>query len=28
MSFKRNVFLGGNVKIVDAMEDLDLDIAI
>ncbi|MBL3729284.1 phage tail sheath subtilisin-like domain-containing protein [Lysinibacillus sp. HST-98] len=28
MSFKRNVFLGGNIKIVDAMEDLDLDIAI
>ncbi|MEK4247595.1 phage tail sheath C-terminal domain-containing protein [Psychrobacillus sp. FSL K6-2684] len=28
MSFKKNVFLAGNVKIVDAMEDLDLDIAI
>ncbi|MBX8942571.1 phage tail sheath C-terminal domain-containing protein [Lysinibacillus sp. K60] len=28
MSFKRNVFLEGNIKIVDAMEDLDLDIAI
>ena len=28
MSFKRNVFLGGNIKIVDAMEDLDLDIAV
>lgn len=27
-SFKRNVFLAGNVKIVDAMEDLDFDIAI
>jgi len=28
MSFKRNVYLGGSIKIVDAMEDLDLDIAI
>lgn len=27
-SFKRNVFLAGNVKIVDAMEDLDFDISI
>lgn len=27
-TFKRNVYLGGKVKIVDAMEDLDLDIAI
>ncbi|OXS67520.1 phage tail sheath protein [Lysinibacillus sp. KCTC 33748] len=27
-TFKRNVFLGGKIKIVDAMEDLDLDIAI
>lgn len=27
-SFKRNVFLAGNIKIVDAMEDLDFDIAI
>ena len=28
MSFKKNVFLAGNIKIVDAMEDLDFDIAI
>ncbi|MEY2363244.1 phage tail sheath C-terminal domain-containing protein [Lysinibacillus capsici] len=28
MSFKRNVFVGGNIKIVDAIEDLDMDIAI
>lgn len=28
MSFKSNVFAGGNVKIVDAMEDLDFQIAI
>ncbi|MED4546109.1 phage tail sheath C-terminal domain-containing protein, partial [Lysinibacillus sphaericus] len=28
MSFKKNVFLGGNIKIVDAIEDLDMDIAI
>ncbi|UPW82727.1 phage tail sheath subtilisin-like domain-containing protein [Lysinibacillus sp. Ag94] len=28
MSFKRNVFLAGNIKIVDAIEDLDMDIAI
>lgn len=27
-SFKRNVFLAGKIKIVDAMEDLDFDIAI
>lgn len=27
-SFKRNVFLAGKMKIVDAMEDLDFDIAI
>ncbi|QPQ30983.1 phage tail sheath subtilisin-like domain-containing protein [Lysinibacillus sp. JNUCC 51] len=27
-TFKRNVFLAGKIKIVDAMEDLDLDIAI
>ncbi|KOS61723.1 phage tail sheath subtilisin-like domain-containing protein [Lysinibacillus agricola] len=27
-TFKRNVFLAGKVKIVDAMEDLDLDITI
>ncbi|OMC81853.1 phage tail sheath protein [Viridibacillus sp. FSL H7-0596] len=27
-SFKKNVFLGGKIKIVDAMEDLDFDIAI
>lgn len=27
-SFKRNVFLAGNIKIVDAMEDLDFIIAI
>lgn len=27
-TFKRNVFLAGKVKIVDAMEDLDFDIAI
>lgn len=27
MSFKKNVFLAGNNKIVDAMEDLDFDIA-
>lgn len=27
-SFKRNVFLGGNIKIVDAMEDLDFEIDI
>ncbi|WP_155591856.1 phage tail sheath C-terminal domain-containing protein [Lysinibacillus cavernae] len=28
MSFKKNVFLGSNIKIVDAIEDLDMDIAI
>ena len=28
MSFKSNVFAGGNIKIVDAMEDLDFQIAI
>lgn len=27
-SFKKNVFLAGKIKIVDAMEDLDFDIAI
>ena len=27
-SFKKKVFLGGNLKIVDAMEDLDFEIAI
>ena len=28
MSFKKNVFLARNIKIVDAIEDLDMDIAI
>lgn len=28
MSFKKNVFLASNIKIVDAIEDLDMDIAI
>jgi len=28
MSFKKNVFLGSNIKIVDAIEDLDMDIVI